>query len=99
MDNPLAAADEQAVALPAESATAPLIVKLARQLRYLDREIKDLNKHITERFGEHPHAGPITSVDGFGAILGAQLVAGTDGDIGISIEYVVTDAPPGGLTR
>lgn len=81
VDKAIAAADEQTVALPAEAATVPLIVRLARQLLELDREIKDVDKHIAERFGEHPHAGPITSVDGFGPILGAQLLAGTGGDL------------------
>ncbi|SFR00076.1 Transposase IS116/IS110/IS902 family protein [Lentzea waywayandensis] len=59
----------------------PLIVRLARQLLELDLEIKDVDKRIAERFGEHPHAGPITSVDGFGPILGGQLLAGTGGDL------------------
>src|SRR5688572_26502491 len=81
VDKALAVADEQTVALPAESATAPLISRLARQLLDLDREIKDLDKHIAGRFGEHPHAAPITSVDGFGPILGAQLLADTGGDL------------------
>ncbi|WP_433192186.1 transposase [Nocardia sp. CA-107356] len=61
--------------------TAPLIARLARQLLDLDREIKDLDKQVTERFGEHPHAGAITSVDGLGSILGAQLLADADDDL------------------
>lgn len=81
VDKAITAADEQTVALPGEIATAPLIMRLARQLLELDREIKDLDKHIAGRFGEHPHAGPITSVDGFGPILGAQLLADTGGDL------------------
>lgn len=80
-DKALAAASEQTVALPTESVTAPMINRLARQLLDLDREIKDLDKQIADRFGEHPHAGPITSVDGFGPILGAQLLANTGGDL------------------
>lgn len=79
VDKALAAADEQTVALPGEAVTAPLIQRLARQLLDLDREIKDLDKQITATFGEHPHAGPITSVDGFGPILGAQLLADIGG--------------------
>ncbi|WP_110341022.1 IS110 family transposase [Prauserella flavalba] len=81
VDKALAAANEQTVALPGEAITAPLITRLAAQLLELDREIKDLDKQITERFGEHPAAGPITSVDGFGPILGAQLLADTGGDL------------------
>ena len=81
VDKALAAAAEQTVALPAESVTAPLIAQLARQLLELDREIKDLDKQLGARFAEHPDAGPITSLDGFGPILGAQLLAGTGGDL------------------
>ncbi|WP_159310903.1 transposase, partial [Klebsiella pneumoniae] len=77
----LAAAGEQSITLPGEAVTAPLIARLAGQLLDLDREIKDLDKQLGERFGEHPHAGPITSVDGFGPILGAQLLAGAGGDL------------------
>lgn len=77
----LAAADEQTVALAGEAVTAPLIARLAGQLLDLDREIKDLDKQITARFGEHPHAERITSVNGFGPILGAQLLADTGGDL------------------
>ncbi|MGW3965793.1 IS110 family transposase [Amycolatopsis sp. NPDC005003] len=81
VDKALAAAAEQTVALAGESVTAPLIARLARQLLELDREIKDLGKQLAERFGEHPDAGHITSLDGFGPILGAQLLAGTGGDL------------------
>jgi transposase len=81
VDKALAAAAEQAVTLPAEAVAAPLIMRLARQLLDLDREIKDLDKQITGAVGEHPHAGLIISVDGFGPILGAQLLADTGGDL------------------
>lgn len=74
-------AAEQDLALPTETITAPLIARLAQQLLNLDREIKDLDKQLTTRFGEHPHAQIITSIDGFGPILGAQLLADTDADL------------------
>jgi transposase len=77
----LGAAGEQWIALPAEAVTAPLIARLAAQLLDLDREIKDLDRQLTDRFGEHPHAAAITSVDGFGPILGAQLLADAGGDL------------------
>lgn len=77
----LAAAAEQTVALPAEAVTAPLIARLAADLLDLDRQIKDLDKQITERFGEHRQADNITSIPGFGPILGAQLLADTGGDL------------------
>lgn len=75
------AAAEQDVALPAETVTATLIARLAGQLLDLDREIKNLDKQLAARFGEHPHAPIITSIDGFGPILGAELLADTGGDL------------------
>lgn len=81
VDKALAAAAAQTIALPAEAAVAPLIARLATQLLALDREIKDLDKQITGTFSEHPHAARITSVHGFGPILGAQLLADTGGDL------------------
>lgn len=81
VDKALAAAAAQTIALPTEATTAPLIARLARQLLDLDREIKDLDKQLTDRFAEHPHASQITSVPGFGPILGAQLLADTGGDL------------------
>lgn len=81
VDKALAAAAEQTVVLPQEAVTAPLIARLARQLLELDREIKDLGKQLAGRFAEHPSSGYITSMDGFGPVLGAQLLAGTGGDL------------------
>lgn len=80
VDKALTAAAEQTVSLPTEATVAPLIARLAAQLLDLDREIKDLDKQITDRFGQHPDAPRITSVPGFGPILGAQLLADTGGN-------------------
>ncbi|MEV4767635.1 IS110 family transposase [Micromonospora chokoriensis] len=81
VDKALAAAAAQTIALPTEAAVAPLIARLAAQLLDLDREIKDLDKQITITFEQHPHAARITSVNGFGPILGAHLLADTGGDL------------------
>ncbi|MEV6644250.1 transposase [Amycolatopsis sp. NPDC051371] len=81
VDKAQAATAEQTVALPGEPVTAPLIARLARRLPDLDREIKDLDKQLGARFAEHPDARPITSLDGFDPILGAQLLAGTGSDL------------------
>jgi transposase len=75
------AAQEQTIALPTETVTAPLIARLATELLDLDRRIKDLDKQLSERFGEHRQADKITSIPGFGPILGAQLLADTGGDL------------------
>lgn len=74
-------AGEQTVVLPREAVTAPLIARLAGQLLDLDRELKDLDKQLSARFGEHPHAEIITSIDGFGPVLGAELLAHTGGEL------------------
>jgi len=76
----LTAASEQTVALPTEAFSAPLVARLAGDLLALDREVRELDKHIAGRFAQHRHALRITSVTGFGSILGAQLLADTDGD-------------------
>lgn len=81
VDKAQAAAAAQTIALPTEATTAPLIARLAQQLLDLDREIKDLDKQLTDRFEQHPHAPRITSVPGFGPVLGAQLLADSGGDL------------------
>lgn len=77
----LQAAGQQSIALPGEQVTASLIARLAQQLLDLHREIKTLDKQIADRFGDHEHAARIVSVDGFGPILGAELLAATGGDL------------------
>ena len=77
----VAAAGEQSIAVPTEAVTAPLIARLAAELLGLDRQIKDLDQQLTDRFEEHPQADNITSIPGFGPILGAQLLADTGGDL------------------
>lgn len=81
VDKALTAAGEQTITLPAESVTAPLIARLARQLLDLHRELSDLDKQTKDLFSQHPHADRITSVAGFGPILGAELIATTGGDL------------------
>jgi transposase len=77
----LAAARSQTVALPGEATTAELIKRLSRQLLNLDREIKDLDKQLTNRFRAHPQAKIIESLPGMGPILGAEFLAITTGDL------------------
>jgi transposase len=77
---PITAASAQTVALPTEAVSAPLVARLAGELLVLGREIRELDKRIATRFGQHPHAPRITSVSGFGSVLGARMLADTDGD-------------------
>jgi Transposase IS116/IS110/IS902 family len=58
-----------------------LVKRLARRLLELDREIKDIDKTITERFREHPYARIIESLPGFGPSLGAEFLVATRGDL------------------
>jgi transposase len=74
-------AHEQSLALPGEGATAALVKRLAGKLLDLDREIKDIDKTITERFRAHPHAHIIESLPGFGPGLGAEFLVITGGDL------------------
>jgi hypothetical protein len=74
-------AHEQSLALPGEGGTAALVKRLAGKLLDLDREIKDIDKTITERFRAHPHARIIESLPGFGPGLGAEFLVITGGDV------------------
>jgi len=75
------AAAAQTVALPGEATTAALITRQARKLLDIDREIKNLDKQLTERFRDHPQAHIIESMPGMGPILGAEFIAITAGDL------------------
>lgn len=74
-------AGEQLLALPGEAGTAALVKRMAAKLLELDREIKDLDKTIAERFRDHPYAQIIESLPGFGPNLGAEFLAATRGDL------------------
>lgn len=74
-------AEQQHLVLPGETGTAALVKRLARKLLDLDREIKDIDKTITERFREHPYARIIESLPGFGPNLGAEFLVVTGGDL------------------
>lgn len=81
VDKALAAAAMQTVRLPAEATTAALVARLARRLLDLDREIKDTDKLLTDRFRTHPQAKIIESMPGMGPILGAEFLVATGGDL------------------
>jgi Transposase IS116/IS110/IS902 family/Transposase len=77
----VAVASQHQLALPGEAATAAPVKRLARKLVDLDREIKDIDKTITERFRDHPYARIIESLPGFGPNLGAEFLVATGGDL------------------
>jgi transposase len=77
----VALAHEQLLALPGQDGTAALVKRIAAKLLELDREIKDLDKTIAERFRDHPYARIIESLPGFGPHLGAEFLVVTRGDL------------------
>jgi transposase len=75
------AADRQHTSLPGETGTAKLINKLAAKLLDLDREIKEMDKQITELFRSHPSAKIIESLPGMGPGLGSEFLVITGGNM------------------
>lgn len=80
-DKATTAAATQTVILPGEAGTATLIKRLAVRLLDLDHEIKSLDKEITAKFREHPHARVIESMPGMGPHLGAEFLVTTGGNM------------------
>jgi transposase len=76
----VAAARTQAVALPGQDLAASIISELATNILALDERLKTLDTQIAATFDKHPQAAIITSMPGFGPILGAALLVGA-GDL------------------
>jgi transposase len=74
-------ANGQRLVMPGQDGTAALVKRIAAKLLELDREIKDIEKTIAERFRDHPYARIIESVPGFGPNLGAEFLVVTGGDL------------------
>ncbi|MFJ2270155.1 IS110 family transposase [Streptomyces sp. NPDC087849] len=75
------AAHSQHTALPGEKLAAAMVARLAKGVMALDAEIAELDALIEARFHEHPHAGVIRSLPGMGALLSAEFIAATGGDM------------------
>ncbi|MEV8569679.1 IS110 family transposase [Streptomyces sp. NPDC051322] len=75
------AARSQHTALPGEKLAAAMVARLAKGVIALDEEIAELDALIEARFQEHPHAEVIRSLPGMGALLGAEFIAATGGDM------------------
>ncbi|MER7465391.1 IS110 family transposase [Streptomyces sp. NPDC097981] len=75
------AAQAQQTALPGEKLAAAMVVRLAKGVMALDKEIAELDALIEARFREHPHAKVIRSLPGMGTKLGAEFLAATGGDM------------------
>jgi transposase len=76
------AANAQRSIVPGQQLAATVVARLAKEVMALDTEIGDTDAMIEERFRRHRHAEIILSMPGFGAILGAEFIAATGGDMG-----------------
>ncbi|WP_433206514.1 IS110 family transposase [Nocardia sp. CA-107356] len=76
------AANAQDIVLPGEADAAMLVKRSAVKLLDLDREIKDTDKLIAQRFRAHPWARIVESLPGMGPGLGAEFLVETGGNLG-----------------
>ncbi|WP_328623497.1 IS110 family transposase [Streptomyces sp. NBC_00354] len=75
------AAQSQQTELPGENLAGTMVARLAKGVMALNAEIAELDALIEARFYEHPHAEVIRSLPGMGALLGAEFIAATGGDM------------------
>ncbi|MEU2391501.1 IS110 family transposase [Streptomyces sp. NPDC007369] len=80
-DAAVAAARAQHTAVAGESTAAAVVTALARSVLALDEEIAAIDAQIAVRFREHRHAEVVLSMPGMGALLGAEFIACTGGDM------------------
>jgi transposase len=76
----LIAAQAQRITLPGQELAAELIAEMACDVLRVDERIKSVDSQIAAVFARHPQAEVITSMPGFGAVLGAALLVGA-GDL------------------
>ncbi len=76
----VAAARAQLIVLPGQDLAATIISELATNILDVDERVKALDTQIATTFEKHPQAAIITSMPGFGPILGASLLVGA-GDL------------------
>ncbi len=74
-DRALAAAAEQAIAVPAERMTARLIQELAAEALAARARIIELDRELEALLRSHPDGALIRSLPGMGAVLSAELIA------------------------
>ncbi len=75
------AARSQRTAVPGQRLGAAMVARLAQEVIQLDIEIAEIEAMIEQRFRRHRHAETIVSMPGFGALLGAEFIAATGGDM------------------
>jgi transposase len=74
-DRALAAAAEQAVAVPAERMTARLVRELAAEALASRARLLELDRELEALLARHPDAALVRSLPGMGAVLTAELIA------------------------
>jgi transposase len=77
----VAAARQQQTTVTGEQAIASMVGVLAREVMALNDKVAEIDRLIENRFHRHPHAEAITSLPGMGALLGAEFLAATGGDM------------------
>lgn len=77
----VAAAERQHTTVPAEKATAQMVRILAEEVMVLNSKVAEIDKLIEDRFRRHELAEVICSLPGIGALLGAEFLAATGGDM------------------
>lgn len=77
----LDAATEQRITVQAQNIGAEIVAALARTVLVLHEQVNEIDKQIEARFREHQHARILLSMPGFGALLAAELLAATGGNI------------------
>jgi transposase len=79
----IAAAKEQHTTVPAQRVGEMIVAALAREVLDLQEELSQLDALISERVVEHRHAPVLMSMPGFGAVLSAEFLAATGGDMSV----------------
>src|SRR5262245_6352644 len=77
----IAAADARRTVVAGQHVAATVVARLAQNILDLDAELADVDAMIEQTFHGHRHASIIVSMPGFGNLLGAELLAATNGDI------------------
>lgn len=77
----LEAATAQRITVQTQNIGAEIVAALARTVLDLHGQVTEIDKQIEARFREHQHAKILLSMPGFGALLAAELLAATGGNI------------------
>jgi transposase len=75
------AANSQRTTVIGQHVAATVVARLAQTILDLNTELADVDTMIEETFQQHRLADIITSMPGFGSLLGAELLAATNGDL------------------